>query len=44
MIFINTWKRGLQFDVQRKRRPDGSFVGHLWCWDYRQPWLLFRQD
>jgi hypothetical protein len=48
LIYIKMWKYGLQFDVQRKRRWDArgnySFIGHLWCWDYRHPFCLTRQD
>ena len=48
MIYVNLWRYGLQFDVQRKRRWDKngnySFVGHLWSWDYRRLWAITRQD
>lgn len=43
-IFVSVWRHGLSFDVQHHRKPDDSFRGHLWTWDYRFPFTLARQD
>lgn len=40
-IYVSLWRRGILFDVQRKR-VGNSFVGHLWIWDWKQP-LTFRK-
>ena len=40
LLYIMTWRYGLQFDVQRDRRADGSFRGHLWSWDFRKPFSI----
>lgn len=43
IIWVTTWRYGLQFDVQYDLRPDGSFRGSLWTWDYRRPWRLRKE-
>lgn len=42
VIYVGAWSRGLQVDVQRDRRPDGSFRGNLWSWDWREPLALTK--